>query len=267
MGEIQENIQLSDNSLQKLRLAEKFFQLESDGSPEALLDKHEAWLDAELKKIGVDGRKREMHSISYDNAIPNKNDSQILDKIYDQAKATCFNISTALIWKFLPHYASWETPPTITFPARKLLIDHANIKAQIDRNIDTYHHFNDNYKSPLRGYKPKEGENGDIVLTTNEHFEGPRGHITVATHPNESEIEWEYLRGGDMVVIKVIPRMLAGWLPSYKWDRSKKQEFSEAYVGSIYGLKLLHQLLLKLREADTNDKPNARMDTFGAYIK
>jgi hypothetical protein len=259
------NTPQSDNALQKLNLAEKFFQLESSGSPDELLDRHEQWLKGELEKIGVDGRKRHLHSISYYNELPNKEDHPILSEIYNKAIATSENIATALIWKYLPNYASWKTPPTITIPSRMVLIDHDRIKSQIDENIRDWYSPMNNYKSPLAGYKPKEGEKGDIIMTVNEHFEGPRGHITTASYPWVTEGEWQYLQGGDMLSIKVFPRNLTGWLPSYNQFDDKTRPSSDSDIETVYGLKFLQQLLLKVREADISGKPNAVMKPFRAY--
>ena len=249
----------SANSIQKLKLAENFFQLESEGSPEKLIDQHEKWLSEKLGEIGVDGRKRHLHSISYYNEIPNKEDSPRLSEIYDKAIATSENIATALIWKYLPRYASWETPPVITIPSKMILIDHGDIKNQIDKNINKWHGHNDNYKSPLAGYKPKEGEEGGIIMTANEHFEGPKGRITTDLYPWVKEGEWQYQQAGDMLSIKVFPRNLTGWLPSYNQFDDKTRPSSDSDIETVYGLTFLQQLLLKLRDADISGKPNATM--------
>ncbi len=255
----------SGHALQKLRLAENFFQLEGSQTPDELINSHEQWLAGELGKIGVDGRKRHLHSISYYNEIPHKDDSGTLEGIYQKAIATTENIATALIWKYLPNYASWRTPPTITIPSGMILIDHDRIENQIDANIRDWYSPMDNYKSPLAGYKPNEGEKGDIVMTVNEHFEGPKGHITVASYPWVTEGEWQYLPGGDMLSIKVFPRNITGWLPSYNQFDDKTRPSSDSDIETVYGLKFLQQLLLKIRNADISGKPNAVMKPFRAY--
>jgi hypothetical protein len=255
----------SNNALQKLRLAEKFFQLESGGSLDELIDKHEQWLKGELGKIGVDGRKKHLFSIHYDNDVPNKDDYPSLNEIYNKAITTSENIATALTWEYLPRYASWKTPPVVTIPSKMILIDHGDIKKQIDENINEWHGYNDNYKSPLAGYKPKDGEDGDIIMTVNEHFEGPRGHITIASCPWVTEGEWVYQKEGDTLSIEVFPRNITGWLPSYNQFDRRTRPSSDSDVETVYGLKFLQQLLLKIREADITGKPNAVMKTFRAY--
>lgn len=265
MTETRADIQ-SNNSIQKLKLAENFFQLESEGSPGKLIDEHEKWLSEKLEEIGVDGTKRHLHSIQYYNEIPNKSDSPILAKIYEQAQATSENIATGLIWLNLPQYASWKVPPTITIPAKKLLIDYENISNRIAQNANRWYDHNESYKSPLVGYSPPPNSTGNIVLTVNEHHEGPRGKITVADHPKQTEIDWNYLPDGNMIVIKPTPRTLTGWFPTYNRVQEGSQEtgFGDV-VDSVYGIRLLHELLIKLREADVQEKPNGIVKTFRAY--